>query len=265
MLPVSFVVVPLLISHTVAHSYAVRYRTHDVPCSILSMDTLWIRCVINQSDPLRFVSSSRSTRANIEFLTDSIENLTLPMNFFAEDDRDRRSRDSRRSFHLFDSILFDTTQLSQIQQLEISNGTFAEVLSTKINLVFSDCGQPMVKIRGSLFSRYTAKHLFVILRNLNRTVLFENFISGQCLMDDEIVFDRNDETKLAILLDLHHVYAGPSFGLTKTWINGILLGTTLCLTCLLTCLTLRQGQEASATSIVVSTSEVSFTQQSDVP
>ena len=67
----------------------------------------------------------------MELFTESIENLTLPMNFFVQDDRDRRPWDSRSSFRLFDSILVDTTQLSQIEQLEIFNGTFSEVLSTK--------------------------------------------------------------------------------------------------------------------------------------
>ena len=229
------------------------------------MDTLWIRCVINQSDPLRFVSSSRSSRTNVEFLTESIENLTLPMNFFAQDDHDRRS---------WDSILFDTTQLSQIEQLEIFNGTFSGVLSTKINIVVSDCGKPMVEIRGRPFPRYIAKHLRVILQNLSRTVLLEDFVSDQCLMDDEIVFDRRDETTLTILFDLNYLHTAQAFGSTKWWVNGIFLGTTLGLTCLLACLTVRRDKKAhvrdeklktqDAASTVMSTSELSFSQRSGV-
>ena len=133
----------------------------------------------------------------------------------------------------------------------------------------------MVKIRGRSFPRYIAKHLRIILQNLSRTVLLEDFISDQCLMDDEIVFDRRDETALSILFDLNYLHTAQAFGSTKWWVNGILLGTILGLTCLLACLRMRRETRAhvhdeksktqDAASTVMSASELSFSQRSGVP
>ncbi|CAF2603547.1 unnamed protein product [Rotaria sp. Silwood2] len=71
----------ILISTNYSYDYFVHFKSHDVPCLILSIDNLWIRCLINQSDPLKFFSKTLLTNINIEFELISINNLTLPSNF----------------------------------------------------------------------------------------------------------------------------------------------------------------------------------------
>ncbi|CAF1138412.1 unnamed protein product [Rotaria sordida] len=243
----------ILISTNYSYNYFVRFKSHDAPCLILSIDSLWLRCIINQSDPLKFFSKTLLSHINIEFILISINNLTLPSNFFIDDNNNNNNNNNNKIFSDYSSIknnhnviIFDTTKNFQLKQINILKNTFLNIFSTKIHFILHNCGYPILHIEQNIFYSNIIKQIFVTYNNRSRTVFLKDFFSHECLIDEEIIFQNENEYQL---IKFNFLNKKNQFNSTKLLINGLLFTIVISLTSILMCLIIRKTTRLKTVSL----------------
>ncbi|CAF0989046.1 unnamed protein product [Rotaria sp. Silwood1] len=239
----------ILISTNYSYNYFVRFKSHDVPCLILSIDNLWIRCIINQSEPLKFFSKTLLSNINIEFALLSINNLTLPSNFFVDDNNNNNNKTVSDDSSIKNNrslIIFDSTQNFQLKQINILKDTFLNLFSIKIHFIIHNCGYPILHIERNIFHSNIIKHILVTYNNRNRTVFLKDFFSRECLIDEEIIFHNNNEYKL---IKINFLNKKKQFNSTKLFINGLLFIIIISITSILMYLIIRKTTKLKTVSL----------------
>ena len=196
----------ILIDRNLSQDYFIRYSSEDIPCLITQIDQLWIQCMINQSNPLKFFSRISSHPMNIELIPITIEYLQLPSNFFQDE----------HPFSKYHSIIFDMTKNSRLKQIDIPSEFISNLFSTKIYFILHQCGHPILHFPDGLLRYYSMEELFITYHNRSRTVTMKDYFSEECLLDEEIHF-QNERIFYR------------SKNSMKLWINGILFSTLILL------------------------------------
>lgn len=211
----------ILISTSSCYEYFIRYQTKDIPCTILGDNYSWIRCLINQSNPLEFHHKKQTTNYfNLELIVLSIENLTLPSNFFRND--------NILSNH-YNFILIDMTQDTAFKQLNILTNTFVNIFPRRIDFIISNCGLPILNIQKNSFSLKLYNQIFITDENRTRTVLLRDYFSQLCWISDRSFF-LNDYTVVPSDMKSHKKQQ------LQLFINGLIFSTITSLTVVLMCL-----------------------------
>jgi hypothetical protein len=225
----------VFISNNSCYDYFIRYKSHDLPCLILSEEHSSIRCVFNQSDPLKFFS--RNSLLNLEFVIVSIHNLTLPSNFFVD------------NYH--NLIVFDSTEDIHFQQINLFKDTF--LFPSKIHFIIHNCGHPIIQIERYSF----IEQMFITYKNRSRTVSLKDYFSNECLVNEEIFI--NDEN-LIKLTKFNLLNRKKQFYATKLFINALLFSIVTSLTTILMCLIIRKP--VSISYDIIQTARTSISESS---
>lgn len=226
-----------LLSKHACQNHVIRYKTHRTPCSELSADSRWIGCSINQSDPVNFLSSSSTESLRIAFVPVSITTLLLPAYFLGHSS----------AITNIERVSIDTTRDPQLKHIKIAKGTFVNLVSTKIDLILTDCGQPVLEIDRDAFRPGQTGQVLVIYHN--RTVALEEYFSRYCLTDEQMLFPNESDPSSLSFISLSTTNRKQSFNSTRLMVNGLLLMISLVLASLLTCVTVTQQVHWSSHSI----------------
>lgn len=233
------------------YNYFVRFKTHDVPCSTLSAANIWIRCTIDQSDPLKILSQNLLPAINIELLLVSTNNLTLPSKFFIDEHNNSIEYSKYLSIiNHYNIMLFDATQNFQLKQINILTDTFIHIYSTKIYFILHNCGHPVLRIEPNTFRNSKAKQIFVTYNNRNRTVLLKDYFSDECLIDENLTFKKENDYELIKFIEFNFFNRGKRITLTKFIFNGIIFTITILITCILICLTVKKAAKLKTASLI---------------
>lgn len=226
----------ILISTSYCYNYFIRFKSHDAPCILLSVDVLWVRCIINQSEPLKFFSKTSLSNVNLDFTFNTIGSLILPSEFFIDDNNENFSVSSSMKNHP-NLIYIDATQTFQLKQINMSTYTFLNLNVTSIHFMLHNCGYPVIHFeRNTLYSN-NIENLFVSYHNRSRTVLLKDYFSSECLNDEDIIFINekpNRLTKFNILTKRKHVNS------VKLVVNGCIFTIAIILISILMCLISRK-------------------------
>ena len=199
--------------------YFIRYEIEDVPCIIVTNDSSWIRCLINQSNPLGFHHTKRTKNFNIEFIFSSIENLTLPSNFFRNDG----------ILSNYESIRFDMTHDNDFKQLIIQTNTFVNLDFRRIDFIILKCGLPALNIERNSFSFNLQNRIFIAYENRTQIILLQEFFSQLCWINDKSFF-LNDYMIISTKMKSQKKQQ------LSLFINGLIFSTITSLTITLMCL-----------------------------
>ena len=230
----------LILSKHICQAYEMSYKTHRVPCSLLSADTGWVACSINQSDPVRFLTSSSAEIIQIELSPVSISTLTLPAYFLVSDRTENDLlADSSRVTNI-NWIWIDATRDARLKHIHIVKDTFANLVSTRIHFILTDCGQPVLEIDRHAFRFTQVDHVLVTYYNRTRTFTLGEYFSQHCLTNEPILFFNESDPSSMDFVSLTSTIRNQSFNSTRLIVNSVLWMISLVLSSLLIYVNIRQ-------------------------
>ena len=236
-----------LLSKHACQNHVVRYKTHRIPCSELSADSRWIGCSINQSDPVNFLSSSSTESLQVAFVPVSITTLLLPAYFLVHNHTENDLLVHSSMISNIDWVSIDTTRDPQLKRIKIAKDTFVNLVSTKIHLILTNCGQPVLEIDRYAFRPGQADQVLVIYHN--QTLALEEYFSRHCLTDEQMLFPNESDPSSLSFISLSSTSRKQTFNSTRLIVNGLLLIISLVLSSLLICVAVTQQVHRSSNNI----------------